>query len=1187
MGRGIKHKAALALLAVLLLIPVSPLAGPGRAFAASELPADLKDHWAEEALSSWLEQGLISGYADGKVKPDQPVTRAEWMAMVNGRFGFNTEGGTTSFKDVQPTAWFAADAAAAAQAGYITGYADGTLRPNAPVTRAEAAVMLSRLGMLEPLPELASFKDALQAWSKGEIGAVVGAGWMNDYPDGMFRGAEALTRAEAVVTLDRAFGANLAAKNESLSGDMDRPGVYGPAEGSAEIAGDAFIKADGITLQNTIIKGNLTLTEEIGSGEVRLAGVTVEGELRINGGGPNTVYLQDTGAKRLTVNKKDGQVRIVASGNTTLETAVLSSGVILEESELTGEGQGFVLIDVSSQVPKSSVVQLRGTAETVRIEASGIRFELLSGQIDRLEVESGAVSNVIYLAQGTKVIVAELNSAVTFEGPGQVLQKLFGNGVPVDRGRSHGGGGSTTPTTPTKPTDPGPTDPTDPTDPPDPEPTVTELVYSPRELKFDAVRVDASVTLKAMLTDGKEIDVTDAASWFTENTAVATVINGTVTSQGAGETWIGAKYGGLTMRIPVKVEIASTPTPTVTELVYSPGELKFEDVGEEVGVTLKAVLSDGTEMDVTRASAWFTEDETVATVAGGTVTSQGQGETWIGAEYRGLTIRIPVKVTVVPEVTPAYRVTLSGKPDGPVAGSDIHVTLRVEKSDGSLDTDFSGMKKLTLAGVKQAPDGSYGSLAGTSLTDITGEADVQFESGEAQIAITLNKADAQLLTLTVEGVAQPTAELAITLAPAAAAELRIVTQPSESVASGEIFRVQPVIRVLDAFGNLTNEPLTVTASVGNGAATLMGTAAVQTVDGIASYTDLKLAGDNSAITLQFTAGSLPAVSSTPIAVHAFWSGDGTAGSPYVITSAAQLDNVRNHLNGHFVLGGDIDLSGYSSGEGWVPIGTSGAAFTGTLDGQGYTIRHLTSLRQAGMMIGLFGYIDGANITNLNLSDVNVLGFMNVGGLAGYMKSGSLSGVHAEHVTINGASNLVQYAGGLLGRLEGGTLNRSSATDVNLNATFDLGGLVGATNNSSFISESYSTGEVMANGQNLGGLVGTNYGLITDSYSLVNITGGSSAVGGLIGQSRGIVINSYAAGSINSAGVVLGGLSGDNMGSVLGSYYDSDTTGQTDTGKGTPKTTAEMQQPFTFVGWNFSSIWAIDAGGYPYLRWQRP
>ncbi|MED4956240.1 S-layer homology domain-containing protein, partial [Paenibacillus macerans] len=119
MNIGIKHRAALFLLAVLLMIPASPLSVPGRALAASALPADLQGHWAEEVLSRWLEQGLISGYADGKIRPDQPVTRAEWMAMVNGRFGLAAEAGTLAFADVKPAAWYAAAAAAAVRQGYI------------------------------------------------------------------------------------------------------------------------------------------------------------------------------------------------------------------------------------------------------------------------------------------------------------------------------------------------------------------------------------------------------------------------------------------------------------------------------------------------------------------------------------------------------------------------------------------------------------------------------------------------------------------------------------------------------------------------------------------------------------------------------------------------------------------------------------------------------------------------------------------------------------------------------------------------------------------------------------------------------------------------------------------------------------------------------------------------------------
>jgi len=68
-------------------------------------------------------------------------------------------------------------------------------------------------------------------------------------------------------------------------------------------------------------------------------------------------------------------------------------------------------------------------------------------------------------------------------------------------------------------------------------------------------------------------------------------------------------------------------------------------------------------------------------------------------------------------------------------------------------------------------------------------------------------------------------------------------------------------------------------------------------------------------------------------------------------------------------------------------------------------------------------------------------------------------------------------------------------------------------------------------------------------------------------------------------ITVGGLVGVNSGTVTSSYYDSETSGQSDTGKGDPKTTAEMKSQTTFVGWDFDEVWGIDAeinDGYPYL-----
>jgi len=82
---------------------------------------------------------------------------------------------------------------------------------------------------------------------------------------------------------------------------------------------------------------------------------------------------------------------------------------------------------------------------------------------------------------------------------------------------------------------------------------------------------------------------------------------------------------------------------------------------------------------------------------------------------------------------------------------------------------------------------------------------------------------------------------------------------------------------------------------------------------------------------------------------------------------------------------------------------------------------------------------------------------------------------------------------------------------------------------------------------------------------------------------GTIENCYAIGNV--IGMDVGGLVGNNYNEITSSYYDSETSGQSDEGKGEPKTTAEMKQQNTYTGWDFANIWAIDAAknnGYPYL-----
>ena len=102
-----------------------------------------KSHWAANYIGYMQQFGIITGYADGSFRPDTSVTRAEFAAIAS-RFERLTEG-TKSFSDVPSSHWAAKYINFAATRGWVNGYADGTFRPNNSITRAEVAAVTCRL----------------------------------------------------------------------------------------------------------------------------------------------------------------------------------------------------------------------------------------------------------------------------------------------------------------------------------------------------------------------------------------------------------------------------------------------------------------------------------------------------------------------------------------------------------------------------------------------------------------------------------------------------------------------------------------------------------------------------------------------------------------------------------------------------------------------------------------------------------------------------------------------------------------------------------------------------------------------------------------------------------------------------------------------------------------------------------
>ncbi|MBP1924249.1 hypothetical protein J2Z76_000102 [Sedimentibacter acidaminivorans] len=194
-----KKTISILLLLIMIITAMMPLNVYG-------LNKDYIGHWAESTIQSWLDNSYITGYLDGSFKPDEPVTRAEFVKMANNFLGFS-EKAAISFTDVSPNDWYYEEVQKAYKAGYIHGASELLFNPNSNLTREQAAVIVSKILGLELNPEnVQRFSDSelISDWAKEYVNAVAVAQIMLGYSqDNTFMPQKPITRAEAIVLLDR------------------------------------------------------------------------------------------------------------------------------------------------------------------------------------------------------------------------------------------------------------------------------------------------------------------------------------------------------------------------------------------------------------------------------------------------------------------------------------------------------------------------------------------------------------------------------------------------------------------------------------------------------------------------------------------------------------------------------------------------------------------------------------------------------------------------------------------------------------------------------------------------------------------------------------------------------------------------------------------------------------------------
>ena len=400
-----KRISSLLIMLILLLSLLAPAAGTVQAAS-----------WATPYLNNLVDRAVMKGDTDGQLYPDRSVTRAEFAAMLNRAFGFS-EQGSTKFRDVAATAWYAADISVAANQGYLQGDSKGA-NPVGNLTREEATAMLCRALKITPVEgEQFRLTDerGFSNWSRGYINASVNKGFVSGYPNGSFQPKNRITRGEAAKMLSEVAGEIRSTTTQNRLGRT--------------IYGNVTISSSSVTLSDVTVTGDVYITEGVGLGYVQLDNVTVLGEVIISGAGESnvgesSVIFTDCDIPNLTVDVAKRKIlTLKTDGTTRVGEALIKSSTYLEELSRYYEGFEKVTMDA----PAKSFLNLRGSFGDVVLLGEGSVLGLYQGQISSITVDEAALKSTISLEKDTYVSSIYFDAGATVSGLGEIESVLINN----------------------------------------------------------------------------------------------------------------------------------------------------------------------------------------------------------------------------------------------------------------------------------------------------------------------------------------------------------------------------------------------------------------------------------------------------------------------------------------------------------------------------------------------------------------------------------------------------------------------------------------------------------------------------------------------------------------------------------------------------------------------------------------
>lgn len=209
------RKSISALLIIIMILSISMTAFAGF--------IDTIPQWASKEITYFAEKEILKGYPDGSFKPGNKVTRAEIYTIINKVMGYTQET-KVNFSDVREDHWFYPEVQKGVKEGYITSKLGGKLEPNTAATREEVATIIGITFNLPKNKSDSAKKftdqNKISEKAKGYISILKDGGYISGYPDGSFKPDGSITRAEVSKMVNNITG-DIVNKPSVVSKDIE------------------------------------------------------------------------------------------------------------------------------------------------------------------------------------------------------------------------------------------------------------------------------------------------------------------------------------------------------------------------------------------------------------------------------------------------------------------------------------------------------------------------------------------------------------------------------------------------------------------------------------------------------------------------------------------------------------------------------------------------------------------------------------------------------------------------------------------------------------------------------------------------------------------------------------------------------------------------------------------------------